>query len=128
MSASRVRVVVLGAGYHAAEVRAYIQDLVSKGSAIELVGFLDDGRPAGLHDGFRILGKIEDLSGGRIADLSVTHFITAVGNNRLRERMVERLTAACGSGLAAWSMIHSAAWTGEDVEIGGGTCLAPAAL
>jgi sugar O-acyltransferase (sialic acid O-acetyltransferase NeuD family) len=123
-----VRLLILGAGYHAAEVRVYIQDLASQGSSVEVVGFLDDARPAGVHGRFHVLGKIEDLAAGKLADFSATHFITAVGSNRLRQRMVERVTAICGSALPAWTLRHPSSWTGEDVEIGDGTCLAPAAL
>jgi sugar O-acyltransferase (sialic acid O-acetyltransferase NeuD family) len=127
-AAAPVRLVILGAGFHGAEVEAYARDLALHGRLVEVVGFLDDTRLPGLGSGIRVLGNVDDLAAGKLSALSLTHFMTAIGDNRVRKSLVERLTAIRTIALPAWTLIHESAWIGRNVEIGEGTCLAPATL
>jgi acetyltransferase EpsM len=119
MTQDRIRLYVIGAGGHGREVAAYIADLQRGGWQGELCGYLDDGMPAGLHGGISILGPIEG------PEIKAGHYITAVGSNPLRQSMVERITECRGPSLRPWTLIHPRCHIGQDVEIGGGTCIAP---
>lgn len=115
---------VIGAGGHGREVHAYIQDLSLAGWQGKLMGFLDDGVPEGVHGRLEVLGPISALNLPADADRKPA-YITALGSNPLRQEIVRRLEELYGSALTPWTLLHPAAYIGEDVEIGEGTCVAP---
>ncbi len=119
---------VVGAGGHGREVYAYIQDILRAGWCGTLRGFLDDGLAVGRHGRLEVLGKLDDLDPLRAGSSSPACYITALGDNKVRREIVRQLTGRFGKTLSPWTLIHPKAWTGEDVEIGEGTCVAPAAL
>ena len=116
----------MGAGGHARELHSYISDLITAGWRGALRGFLDDGVARGIHGRLDVLGHIAaatlpDHSGG-------ASYITALGVNPVRRKVVEKVEKVFGSSLRPWTLIHPGAYVGEDVEIGEGTCLAPGAI
>jgi acetyltransferase EpsM len=117
---------VMGAGGHARELHAYLADLSRAGWKGTLKGFLDDSLTPGVYGRIEALGPIaaETLPGITAG----SRYITALGVNPVRRRVVERVTEIFGPCLTPWSLIHPAAWMGEDVEVGEGTCLAPGAI
>ena len=122
MAAEPTVLYVFGAGGHGREISSYIDDLRRAGWRGELQGVLDDGVMAGQHGRIRVLGPIDgplDLVGG---------YITAIGDNRLRREIVERITARYGDALRPWTLFHPRSYVGEDVEIGDGGCIAPGAI
>jgi acetyltransferase EpsM len=89
-----------------------------------LAGYLDDGLTPGLHNGVNVVGRLDALAG--VERNRKTCYITALGDNPLRRKAVERLDEVYGrDGLEPWSLIHPAAGLGENIEIGAGTCMAP---
>jgi acetyltransferase EpsM len=119
--------VMLAGGGHAAEVYSYWQDLEARGLAPRLLGIVDEVKPIGPWEGTRVLGDFAALSrlvaerGG-----APPHYLTAVGDNRLRQTLVAKAEAA---GLtAAFTLIHPAASIGRRVTLGEGTLLAPGSL
>src|SRR5437763_1720989 len=90
MSTGREReVIIIGAGGHGSELYSYIQDLATQKEALRLVGFVDENKPRGPWGGAEILGRFEDLRAflGLHPD-SIFHYITAVGDNRIRRQFV----------------------------------------
>jgi sugar O-acyltransferase (sialic acid O-acetyltransferase NeuD family) len=115
-------VYVIGAGGHAREIYSYIRYLSDAGWKGALKGFLDDGLPAGRHGRLEVLGKItEPMS-------PLPHsarYITALGDNFVRQKIVARVERTFGQSLTPWTLVHPSSWIGTDVEIGEGTCIAP---
>src|SRR5215470_12790269 len=58
METAAGKIVLVGAGGHASEVRAYILDLLCRGWQGRLLGFLDDNVPKGPHRGLEIIGTL----------------------------------------------------------------------
>lgn len=116
---------IIGAGGHARELHSYIQDLRGAGWNGKLRGCLDDHVPPGLHGRLEVLGPIESL---RVTADAASFYLTAVGSNSVRRKLVERLTAIYGGAVTPWTLVHAQAAVGEDVEIGPGTCMAPGAI
>ncbi len=121
------RIVIIGAGGHGSELHSYIQDLQAKGEEIELIGFIDDNRPIGDWNSSRILGPLSVLHTLPSAQLENLLFITAVGNNSVRQRLVEQLSTTSPSPVP-WTLRHPSALVGQNVEIGAGSCLAPGVI
>ena len=123
-------IVILAAGGHAAEVYSYLIDLESTGKRVRLLGLIDEGKPAGEWEGSHILGGLDALTRLMIERCnSALGYLTAVGNNRLRQRLVAKAEqAAAGRPLFPWTLRHPAAGVGWQVEIGEGTLLAPGSL
>ena len=122
------RLVILGAGGHGAEVQTYVHDLSAEGWNGSLLGFLDDGLPPGQHLGLSVLGGIDefvDRSPEFFADL---FYLTAVGSNPARRKLVERMDGLYRGRIRPWTLIHATVWKGAEVSIGDGTCVAPGAI
>jgi len=119
---------IAGAGGHGRELHAYIRDLQDRGWTGKLRGYLDDGLPPGVYGRLNVLGPIDGLP-RETAGEAPAYYITAFGDNALRRKMVSRIGSIYGdTRLLAWTLIHPLAHVGEDVEIGGGTCLAPGVI
>ena len=116
---------IVGAGGHARELHSYLQDLRHAGWDGKLRGCLDDHVPPGTYGRLEVLGTMESLP---MTPGATSYYLTAVGSNAIRRKLVERLTALHGSALRPWALRHPLAAIGEDVEIGPGTCLAPGVI
>lgn len=116
---------IVGAGGHARELHSYIRDLCDAGWNGKLRGCLDDHLPPGLRGRLEVVGPMESL---RAAPDVLSFYLTAIGSNSVRRKLVERLTALHGGAVNPWTLIHPQATVGEGVEIGPGTCIAPGAI
>src|SRR5262245_48565145 len=115
--------VLIAGGGHAAELASYLADLAAVGEGVHLLGVLDDGKAPGPWLDSEVLGPIESLrqilSSKRGARLG---FLTAVGSNELRRKLVERVEGLGGDAVFPWTLRHPTAHIGSRVEIGPGTC------
>ena len=125
MRTDPVRVIVVGAGGHGAEVACYLSDLRRAGWPGAFLGFLDDVKPA---CGGGILGRVDDFSLAGVPHLESVGYMVAVGQSRVRKQLAERVEGRFGSLITAWTLVHPLAHVGADVQIGEGTLLAPASL
>jgi sugar O-acyltransferase (sialic acid O-acetyltransferase NeuD family) len=122
------RIIVIGAGGHGSEVASYIGDLSASDRAL-LVGFVDEHRSPGPWRDSEILGDFEALRAFLDARPgSLFHYITAVGTNPVRRRLVRHVERLGAHNLVAWSLRHPTSQVGRDVQIGEGTCLAPGSI
>jgi len=122
-----LRLVIVGAGGHGAELYGYVQDLVRAGWPGECLGYLDDARgtrsaPAPVLGG---LNAFLDRPPGWFQHL---HYLTAMGTNEVRRHVVATLHHLYGDRLVPWTLVHPTSYVGPHVEIGAGTCLAPSAI
>jgi acetyltransferase EpsM len=122
-----VKLVVVGAGGHGAEIVSYIEALLPAGD-VELIGLVDDGRPAGPFEGSAIVGDLKALATLMDTPGGPTHYITAVGNNRVREELVARIHDISGGRLQPWTLRHPLAVAGASARVGAGVCLAPTSI
>jgi len=122
------RLVIVGAGGHAGEVSAYLKHLREGGWEGILLGHLDDAVPVGP------LGHTQVLGGVRVFEASPPEFfqglryVTAIGDNACRRRVVETLQGLYGERMTSWTLLHPLSYVGDDVDIGKGSCLAPGAI
>jgi sugar O-acyltransferase (sialic acid O-acetyltransferase NeuD family) len=119
-----MRLVILGAGGHGKEVASYVYDLNLRSGSIDLVGFVDDSKKPQEFAGSRVLWSFEDIATQGL-DLKGFRFITAVGDNKVRQRL-----AGVGekAGLEMWTLVHNEAYVGDRASLGGGTCIAPGSI
>src|SRR5262245_41900241 len=103
-------VVIVGAGGHGSEVRAYLGDLVRTREAVHLLGFIDDNRPPGPWLETEILGRLPQLCAlaSSLVD-SPFGYITALGENQARYRIVRAIEAMGLSNLRPWTLRHPSA-------------------
>lgn len=126
---SAISLVIVGAGGHGRELASYVREVAEVDPGITLVGFVDDRPPAGPVHGVRILGTFSDLEALLHANPSVAYsYLTAVGDNPTRRRLVERLGRLGAHNLTPWSLVHPRAAVGQGVEVGPGSCLAPGCI
>ncbi len=122
------KIIIIGAGGHGIEVNAYLDDLIRQGARIRRVGFIDEEKPKGPFGGSVILGDLRDLNAMLQVPGTDFHYMTAVGDNDGRRRLVERIEEIHTGNLHAWTLRHPLAYVGQEVQIGEGTCLAPGSL
>jgi sugar O-acyltransferase (sialic acid O-acetyltransferase NeuD family) len=123
------RLVVIGAGGHAAEVCSYVRDVQAAGSAVQLLGCVDDHKPAGHYGQIEVLGGLSELEALlRGPEAETLRCLTAVGDNAVRKTLVERVDRLIGRAARWWTLRHPSALVGADVSIGAGSCLAPGAI
>lgn len=109
--------VIVGAGRHGRELASYLADADHHGA---LLGFIDETKPAGEFGTSRVLGGFE-MAGRLLQRHGRVFYITAVGDNRSRQRLAALADAA---GLTPWTLRHPSAQVGLECEIGAGSCLA----
>jgi acetyltransferase EpsM len=128
-TAEHPEIVLIGGGGHGAELCSYFADLVAAGWGGRLLGVLDDGKPAGPWLDSRVLGPLDSLPGllGERLGRRIG-YLTAVGDNELRRKLVERIEALGGEALFPWTLRHPDAEVGRGIEIGAGTLLAPGTI
>jgi acetyltransferase EpsM len=121
------RVIIVGAGGHGAELCVYVRQLLSSGCAGEFLGYLDDsgGTPHALA---AVIGPLDALVQRPREFFDGLEYITALGHNSARRRVVARLRELYGDKMTAWTLVHPTAVVGEAVKLGAGTCLAPGAM
>jgi sugar O-acyltransferase (sialic acid O-acetyltransferase NeuD family) len=122
------RVFVVGAGGHGAELQAYVKDLERRGWDGEFLGFLDDSVPPGRHRNLDVLGPLDAFEHRGRDFFENLFYLTALGSNPVRKKVVERIEAIYENRIAPWTLLHPSAWIGEDVEIGAGSCIAPGVI
>lgn len=117
-----MNVIIVGAGGHG----RVVLDILRRYPGIKPVGFVDDDRNSHhtLIDGSPVLGDVGSLP-ALIPVHEVDGAIIAVGNNRVRAELFERLK---GLGLRLEKAIHPDALIARDVEIGEGTVIASGAI
>jgi acetyltransferase EpsM len=122
-------IVVIGAGWHGSEVYSYLLDLMAQNGSIHLVGFIDEHKPHGAWRGTEILGNFDDLKSllRRHTDIPFC-YITATGDNRVRQQFVQKIESLSMHNLIAWTLRHPRSIVGYNVEVGEGTCLAPGSI
>ncbi|MHB1295988.1 MAG: NeuD/PglB/VioB family sugar acetyltransferase [Anaerolineae bacterium] len=117
-----MRVLVVGAGGHGAVVADILLACARRGGLLELLGFLDDD--ASLQGqkilGLPVLGMVEAL--GRISHDGI---VVAIGQNRVRHALLERLGSA---GECILSAVHPAAVVAPSVMLGAGTVVCAGAV
>lgn len=122
-----IELLLIGGGGHAAEVFSYVVDLQTAGQPIAVTGIIDDRIAPGAWETTQVLGGVDSLAALLADRVKPLHYITCIGNNGVRRRLVARLDAL-GPKLVPWTLRHPAAYVGRSVEIGHGTLLAPGAI
>jgi acetyltransferase EpsM len=109
----RARLVIVGAGGHG----RVMADVVREQGEADLVGFLDDDDAlVGVAiDGAVVLGSAQDVA--LIDRLDASHFLPAIGSNRIRAEVADRLAAL---GLKPWSAVHPATTVSRHATLGEG--------
>ena len=122
------RVVIIGAGGHGSELQSYLMDLHKLGEPITLLGFVDDNRTPGTWNGSQILGNLTQLRELLLSEPDAEYsFITAVGDNDIRRRLVDRIRSTFPE-LKPFTLRHPSSVVGHNNQIGEGTCLAPGSI
>lgn len=121
--------IIIGAGGHGSELSSYLPDLCAQGEKVRLVGFVDENKPRGSWGATEILGDFNALE-SFVGQYSATVFwyITAVGDNPTRRRLVEKVESLGVQNVRSWTLRHPNAIVGKAVDIGAGTCLAPGSI
>lgn len=118
--------VLIAAGGHAAELYSYLCDLEAVGEAPNLLGVIDEVKPAGPWEETRILGGFDALARLLAGRASSLHYLTAMGNNSVRRRLVDKAETA--GRVIPWTLRHPSAYVGRSVHVGAGTLLAPSSI
>src|SRR5262249_33594836 len=119
-------IVIVGAGGHGSEVRAYMADLAGTKEPVRLLGFIDDNRQRGPWLESEVLGGLRQLDElVRSLTDSTRGYITDLGDNPVRSRIVAAIEAFGHRTLRPWTLMHPTAHFGSEVQIGEGTLLAP---
>src|SRR5439155_26317634 len=83
---------IIGAGGHGSEVRAYIEALTATQRRLRLLGFIDDNRTRGTWRGTEVSGRLPDLEQfARTRETSICGYLTALGESGLRHRIVRTI-------------------------------------
>ena len=122
-SASAERIAVIGTGGHA----RVVADAVQLSPNAVLAGYLDERLPAGTRVGAAaVFGTLDALS-ELLASATITAVVVAIGDNSVRERVVEQVNSR-------WTearfgiVIHPSAVVAGDVMIGAGSVVLAGAV
>jgi sugar O-acyltransferase (sialic acid O-acetyltransferase NeuD family) len=123
------RVLIIGAGGHGKELCSYIHDIAMK-APTDLLGFIDDNKKAKTAwSSSVVMGDFAWLAEYLRLEIGISiGYITAVGNNLLRQEFIRKLDGIGAPNFSAWSLCHPASTIGQDVTIGEGSCLAPGSI
>jgi sugar O-acyltransferase (sialic acid O-acetyltransferase NeuD family) len=119
--------VIVGAGGHGSELYSYTLDITRAGGAVNLIGFLDDHRPAGPWEGADVLGRTHLLA-SLVQEFGQMEYLTAFGSNSLRRKVVGEIDGLRVEGLAGGRLLHPSSQVGRDVELGRDVLLAPGVI
>jgi sugar O-acyltransferase (sialic acid O-acetyltransferase NeuD family) len=127
---SNLRLILIGTGGSALDVLEIVQALNKRGIAWEIVGYLDDGRPAGTqHLGLPILGSLRD--GIRFSNCS---FINVIGSDVSFRKRIEIIQSTELAPERFATLIHPQAsvssWAklGRGVYVSFGCCISGAVV
>lgn len=113
------KLVILGSGGHA----KVVVDIVELAGEYDILGLLDDYKPAGSAVcGYPVLGSLELLR-----DLSADAAVAAIGDNAVRERIVQR-ASAFAPGLTFATVVHPRAVIARSAALGEGTVVMAGAV
>ncbi|MDC9611585.1 acetyltransferase [Pseudoalteromonas sp. GABNS16H] len=104
-------IVIVGFGGFGREV-----DWLSRECGRAVLGFLDDNVPPGKKGNYTILGGLDAWS-----DYPDTEFVVAIGNPRVRKKIVEKLASQGVTDFA--TLIHPSVKMDESVDVGKGTMI-----
>jgi sugar O-acyltransferase (sialic acid O-acetyltransferase NeuD family) len=114
------RLVILGTGGSAHDVRDIVEAINARTPTWEIAGFLDDARPQGIpHHGFEVLGSLGTAS--RYANSS--YFINVIGSDRSYRRRPEILDLTGLSANRFATLVHPAASVSTRARLGRGVCV-----
>lgn len=113
------KIVIAGAGAHAAELEGYIQDHINRGEEIKIIGYLDDSLEN--HKKYNLQAP---LLGGMFSteipsDVKMILGINSIG---LRRKVIEYYKA---QGVTFANFIHFTSRVFENVEMGEGNIICP---
>lgn len=111
------KLIIIGASGHG----KVILDIALKMKAWEQIFFLDDNQEIKKAMGIEVVGRTGDYQ----EYLCDHDFFVAIGSNRIREHLHNRLTE---EGAKIVTLIHPSAVIGEQVEIGSGTAVMAGAV
>lgn len=106
------KLIIIGAGGHG----RVVADIALKINKWEQIAFLDDDETIKVSMGISVIGKSRDV----FEYINESDIFVAIGNNKLREEMQNKLKL---SGASIPTLIHPNAVIGERVEIGIGTAI-----
>lgn len=116
-------VVIFGASGHG----SVVLDCIEKEGKYNVVGFIDSFKKKGISvNGYPILGTEYDLP-FLIDKYNLYGGIVAIGDNWIRNTMVERIDKICPNFMYV-SVVHPGAEVGKDVQIGAGTVIMPGVI
>ena len=111
---SKIRLLVVGAGGHGRSVA----EAAEISGQFEVVGFLDDAAPVGeCVFGRQVIGPIASMADHCSV---VDQAIVAIGNNAVREKLMQQLTVA---GYAKATVIHPRAFVSPSAVLGEGAAI-----
>lgn len=116
---AKTRLLVVGAGGHGRSVA----EAAALSGQFEVLGFLDDAAPAGerVLDS-HVLGPVASMADHcSVAD----HAIVAIGNNAVREKLMQQLTEA---GYAMTTVVHPRAFVSPTAVVGQGSAIMAGAI
>ncbi len=122
LSRQKTPLLIIGGGQHAAVVRDCVDEALFK-----VLGYLDDGQPAGAQLGTEaVLGRLDDLP-ALILRHSGLVAVIAIGDNMTRRRIAERATEVAAR--VEWAtIIHRSAIVSASARIGAGTVVVAGAI
>jgi len=113
-SNQKQQIIIIGAGGHGKEITSYIKDLSVRGQDIDLVGFVDEKKPAGPWEGMKILGNFRKLKEFLHKNQKEQfYYITATGDNSVRQHFVKEVEALKARNLSPWILCHPDTCVGE---------------
>lgn len=117
---SKIRLLVVGAGGHG---RSVVEAAELSGQ-FEVVGLLDDSLPAGESVlGVPVLGPVVSMAHHQAG---ADQAIVAIGNNTVREKLLQQLAAAAGFKLA--TVVHPRAIVSPSAVLGAGSAVMAGAI
>jgi len=122
MSEPRPRVVVLGAGGHA----AVVLDILGADPALDVAGVVCPESEQGFAPEFRVLGTDQDLQ--RLASDVVSHFIVGVGSVGDASIRRQLFMSAQAAGLAPINAVHRSAIVASSAVLGRGVAVMAGAV
>ena len=116
---AKTRLLVVGAGGHGRS----LAEAAALSGQLEVVGFLDDSLPVGETVlGVPVLGPVASMVDHRAA---ADQAIVAIGNNAVREKLMQQLTAA---GFAWSTVVHPRAIVSPSSVMGAGSAVMAGAI
>jgi acetyltransferase EpsM len=125
-----MNLVLIGAGWHAREVCAYLDDInAAAADPLVVCGAIDELKAPTVSGPLPILGGFAALDAWvRGHAPSTVCYLTATGDNARREQFVRQVDELKLGTVKAWTLRHPQTVIGADAVLGEGTCIAPGAV